>query len=179
MPSFETLRFGDLAYRDEDIIRLPEGLLGMPDLRRWLILDMGDDVPLKWFQSLDRADFGFPVTEPYFYHDDYAVDVPDATRRSLGTRATEDLTTLIITTIHEGGEQVTGNLVAPLVLDTETRRGTQLILDSDRYSLRQDINYLKFGLAVTSDTSDNDAETVAENAAPAVMETDAPVPVEV
>jgi flagellar assembly factor FliW len=174
------VRFGDLDYRDQDVIQLPDGLLGMPTLTRWLILDMGEDVPLKWFQSLDRADFGFPVTEPYFYHDDYAVDVPDAVRRRLDTRATEDLTTLIITTIHEGGEQVTGNLVAPLVLDSESRRGAQLVLDGDHYSLRQDINYLKFGLAVTSESSDNANEAVADNTEAAVTaEQDAAVPVEV
>ena len=155
MPSFRTVRFGDLDYRDEDIICLPDGLLGMPTLNRWLILEMGDDVPMKWLQSLDRADFGFPVTEPYFFQDDYAVEVPDAVRRRLDTRATEDLTTLIITTIHPGGEKVTGNLVAPLVVDTETRRGIQLVLDAENHSLRQDINYLKFGLAVQSESLDN------------------------
>jgi flagellar assembly factor FliW len=161
MPSFRTVRFGDLDYRAEDVIHLPDGLLGMPTLNRWLILDMGDDVPLKWFQSLDRADFGFPVTEPFFYHDDYAVEVPDALRRRLGSGASSDLTTLIITTIHAGGEKVTGNLVAPLVVDTETRRGAQLILDADEYSLRQDINYLKFGLAVKSDSSEDVSDAKA------------------
>lgn len=173
MPSFRTVRFGELDYEVEDIIQLPDGLLGMPTLNRWLILDMGDDVPLKWLQSMDRADFGFPVTEPYFFHDDYAVEVPDALRRRLGSGASSDLTTLIITTIHPGGEKVTGNLVAPLVVDTETRRGAQLILDADAYSLRQDINYLKFGLAVKSESSEDesDANTEATNAEPVDAET--------
>mgnify|MGYP000435188672 CR=1 FL=1 len=39
-----------------------------------------------------------------------------------------NLVTLIITTIHPGGVLVTGNLMAPLVLDSETRRGAQLTL---------------------------------------------------
>ena len=159
MPSFRTVRFGELDYRDEDIIRLPDGLLGLPTLHRWLILEMGEDVPMQWFQSLDRADFGFPVTEPYFFHDDYAVEVPDSVRQRLEANAKKEFTTMIITTIHPGGEKVTGNLVAPLVLDKETRRGAQLVLDADTYSLRQDINYLKFGLAVQSESSDNDRES--------------------
>ena len=167
MPSFRTVRFGELDYKAKDVIHLTDGLLGMPTLSRWLILEMGDDVPLKWFQSLDRADFGFPVTEPYFYHDDYAVEVPDALRRRLGSGASTDLTTLIITTIHPGGEKVTGNLVAPLVVDTETRRGAQLILDADEYSLRQDINYLKFGLAVNSESSEDGVEATSGPAAEA------------
>ncbi|RKZ16643.1 hypothetical protein DRQ50_05875 [bacterium] len=180
MPSFRTVRFGELDYRDEDVIHLSDGLLGMPRLSRWLILEMGDDVPLKWFQSLDRADFGFPVTEPYFYHDDYAVEVPDALRRRLGSGASTDLTTLIITTIHPGGEKVTGNLVAPLVVDIETRRGAQLILDADEYSLRQDINYLKFGLAVNSESSEDVVEVTSASIAEAAgADTECRKPVEV
>ncbi|MFN2372161.1 MAG: flagellar assembly protein FliW [Candidatus Krumholzibacteriia bacterium] len=155
MPTFRTVQFGELSYRNEDVIHLPDGLVGMPGLRNWLILDMGDDVPMKWFQSLDRGDFGFPVTQPWFYHDEYEVKVAPPVRERLRTARVEDLTTLIITTVHPGGETVTGNLLAPLVVDTETRRGAQLTLDDDRFAMRQEINYVKFGLAVQGDSSDN------------------------
>lgn len=155
MPSFKTVRFGNLDYRDDDIVTLPEGLLGMPTLQRWLILEMGDDVPMKWFQSLDRADFGFPVCQPEFFLDTYAADVPRNVRERMGSGAPEDLVTLIITTVHPGGERVTGNLLAPMVIDTSTRCGAQLVQDSDEYGIRQEIDYLKFGLAVNSRSADN------------------------
>jgi flagellar assembly factor FliW len=155
MPSFKTVRFGELDYRDDDIVTLPDGLLGMPTLQRWLILEMGDDVPMKWFQSLDRADFGFPVCQPEFFHDGYAADVPHDVRQRLGGGAAEELVTLIITTVHPGGERVTGNLMAPMVIDTTTRRGAQLVQESDDFGIRQEIDYLKFGLAVNSDSADN------------------------
>lgn len=165
MPTFRTMQFGELNYRSEDVINLPEGLVGMPSLRNWLILDMGDDVPLKWFQSLDRADFGFPVTQPWFFHDDYEVQVTRGVQDTLGTAQVDDLTTLIITTVHPGGEKVTGNLLAPLVVDTETRKGAQLTLDDGRYAMRQEINYMKFGLAVQDESSDNaQVEAVADQA---------------
>ena len=64
MPKFDTVRFGELVYRDQDIVTLPDGLVGMPEQRNWLILDMGEGETMKWFQSLDRGDFGFPVTQP-------------------------------------------------------------------------------------------------------------------
>ena len=155
MPTFRTVQFGELNYRSDDVIHLPEGLVGMPHLRNWLILDMGDDVPLKWFQSLDRGDFGFPVTQPWFFHDEYEVQVAKPVRERLRTAKVEDLTTLIITTVHPGGEKVTGNLLAPLVVDTETRQGAQLTLDDGRFEMRQEINYVKFGLAVQTDSADN------------------------
>ena len=99
MPNFETLRFGKLAYREEDIIHLPEGLVGMPDLRNWLVLEMGDDLPMKWFQSLDRGDFGFPVSQPAFFADTYDVPIPPEVDHILMGREGEWLATMIITTM--------------------------------------------------------------------------------
>jgi flagellar assembly factor FliW len=160
MPKFSTVRFGELDYQQRDVIRLPDGLVGMPQLRNWLLLEMGDDIPMKWFQSLDRADFGVPVSHAWLFHDDYEFDVPAAACRRLQNREPVHLTVMVITTIHPGGVLVTGNLLAPLVIDTETRQGLQLTLDDPRWSLRQEIDYCKFELAVTGRTPENAAQMV-------------------
>ena len=155
MPSFETVRFGELNYREQDVVRLPGGLIGLPDLQRWLILDMGDTLPAKWLQSLDRNDFGFPVMQPYYYTDEYEPAIPDSVREIIGCDSEQNLVTLVITTVHEGGAKMTGNLLAPLIFDTESRQGVQLTLDDNRYQIRQEIDYFKFGLAVSPESSDN------------------------
>ncbi len=177
MPKFMTVRFGEFEYREEDVIHLPEGLVGMPMMRNWIILDMGDDVPMKWFQSLDRGDFGFPVAQPFLFHDEYDLNVGAGVRKALGTSNMEDLATLIITTVHPGGAKVTGNLLAPLVVDTETRRGTQLTLDDAKFSMRQEINYFKFGLAVKTEASDNEEVVNTEESAQAEAGANVPEPV--
>ena len=156
MSKFRTVRFGELEYDAKDEIHLPEGLVGMVNLKRWLILDMGEDLPMKFFQSLDRGDFGFPVTQPYLFHDDYDFDLPASARKTIESGSDENLTTLIITTVHPGGTKVTGNLLAPLVIDVESRKGVQLTLDDEKYGIRQEINYFKFGLAVQTEASDNE-----------------------
>lgn len=166
MPKFTTVRFGELEYRREDIVFLPEGLVGMPNLRHWLILDMGPDVAMKWFQSLDRGDFGFPVTRPDFYLEDYQFDLSAGARDRIRNADPEDLAVLIITTVHPGGAQVTGNMLAPLVVDTGTRRGMQMTLDG-AYSLRQEIDYFKFGLAVAEKAAENAREDSRLGAIPA------------
>jgi flagellar assembly factor FliW len=165
MPKFRTVRFGDLQYLETDVIHLPEGLVGMPNLRNWLILEMGDEMPMKWFQSLDRGDFGFPVTQPYLFHDEFDINLTPALLNRLKNKEKGNIAALIITTVHPGGAQVTGNLLAPLVVDTETRRGLQLTLEDSQYGVRQEINYFKFGLAVKSDSSDN-ADSGNEDASP-------------
>ncbi len=63
--------------------------------------------------------------------------------------------TLVITTVHPGGTRVTANLRAPLVIDTETRRGAQMALEDERYAVRHEIDYFKFGLAVAGEPLEN------------------------
>ncbi len=146
MNSFKTARFGELRYADRDVITLPEGLVGLPHLRQWILLDMGAGLPLKWMQSVNDGNFGLPVTTPDFFDQDYAPRLPEGTVGRLGGNPA-DVVTLVITTVHPGGERLTGNLAAPLVVQPATRRGAQLVLDDQRWPLRQEMDYVRFGLA--------------------------------
>jgi len=156
MKRFCSLRFGELEYRQQDTINLPQGLIGLPELKRWLLLDMDDGFPLKWLQSLDRGDFALPVTDPAYFSLEYTVRVPEPARQTLRSQAEDSIAVLIITTIHPGGVAVTGNLLSPLLIDIDTRRGVQLMLDDESLSMRQEIDYLKFGLAVNSMEAENE-----------------------
>lgn len=155
MKTVKTVRFGPLTYRDEDVIRFESGLIGLPGLRDWIMLDMDGGVPMKWLQSLDRDDFGVPVMEPGFFAAEYEPRIPGAAWDAIGATMGDDTVLLVITTVHPGGERITGNLMAPLVVDAQRRRGAQVALDSDAYPVRQELDYLKFGLAVASASVDN------------------------
>jgi len=156
MPKIQTVRFGELQYKGEDIIQLPEGLVGLPDLRSWLVLEMGDDLLMKWFQSLDRGDFGFPVSQPAFFADTYDITIPPSSEPILKGRDGEWLAILIITTIHPGGTRITGNLLAPLVINVDTKIGIQMVQENPDWGVQQEMNYLKFGLAVDGESLEND-----------------------
>ncbi|MCK9997064.1 MAG: flagellar assembly protein FliW [Candidatus Krumholzibacteria bacterium] len=130
--------------------------MGMPDLRNWLVLEMGDDLPMKWFQSLDRGDFGFPVSQPAFFADTYDISIPASSESLLKGRQGEWLAILIITTVHAGGTRITGNLLAPLVINVDTRLGVQMVQDNPDWGVQQEMNYLKFGLAVDGQPMENE-----------------------
>ncbi len=160
MPKIQTLRLGKLEYREEDVVHLPEGLVGMPDMCRWLVLEMGENIPMKWFQSLDRGDFGFPVSQPAFFTDTYDVDIPPGSASILKGEEGEWIAILIITTVQDGGTKITGNLLAPLVVNVDTRQGLQLVMNDSAWSVQHEINYLKFGLAVDAQASENGSTTM-------------------
>jgi flagellar assembly factor FliW len=159
MPVLKTKRFGELTYDERDVIDLPEGLIGLPQFQRWLLLEMDRNVPMQWLQSLDHGDFGLPITAPGFFSQSYEVIAPAEVRGALGAPEDEELATLIITTIQPGGASITGNLLAPLLVSAQSRRGVQVILEDDSLPVRQELDYAKFNLAVESMSKDNKAST--------------------
>jgi flagellar assembly factor FliW len=147
MKSFRSTRFGDLTFAEPSVITLVDGLVGLPRLRRWIMLDMDRGLPLKWLQSLDDAGFSVPVLTPdLFGAEDLAAAVGDLAG-ALGGEPGEPVAVLVITTVHAGGTRLTGNLAAPLVIHIGTRRGMQLVMDDRRWPMRQEIDYVRFGLA--------------------------------
>jgi flagellar assembly factor FliW len=147
MNTFQTVRFGELRYAERDVITLPDGLVGLPSLKRWILLDMDRAVPLKWLQSLDDGAFGLPVTTSDYFAADYTPRLAEPAVARLGGDP-RDVAVLIVTTVHPGGAQLTGNLAAPLLVQPATRLGMQQVLDDPRWPLRQEIDYVRFSLAI-------------------------------
>ncbi|MFH5880031.1 flagellar assembly protein FliW [Arthrobacter sp. NA-172] len=72
------------------------------------------------------------------YVPDYAPAIPGSTLEDLGLEATELATTLVV--VNPTLEKTTVNLAAPIVLNPETGRCTQLVLDGREYSLRAELS---------------------------------------
>ena len=53
----------DLTYEEKDIIRFDEGLIGMPHLRRMVLINQTDIAPFLLLCSLDDSQLAFLVLE--------------------------------------------------------------------------------------------------------------------
>ena len=68
-------RFGTVEFDDADILHLEGGLVGLPDLQRFVLFQAKPDSPFSWLQSLDDPAMAFLVAEPSRYVPDYERDV--------------------------------------------------------------------------------------------------------
>jgi len=135
----------ETIHRKADEIILSEGLVGLPNLKRWVLKDMDPPMPLKWLESLDRPGFRLPVTDPVYFDTEYSFELDDKAERLLANPQAEDLVVMIVTNILDGGERVTGNLAAPVVVNVNNRNGLQCILNEQNYCLHHEIDYVRFG----------------------------------
>jgi flagellar assembly factor FliW len=77
------------------------------------------------------------LAEAAVYLPDYAPAIPRTTLEALGLDRAELATTLVV--VNPTPEKTTVNLAAPIVLNPETGRCTQLLLDSKEYPLQAEL----------------------------------------
>lgn len=139
MINVKTSRFGDIEVKKDDVIALPSGLIGFPELKEFVLLDHDKDSPFKWLQSLDDGTIAFVLINPLLFKSDYEVEVTEAEVSDLSLENEEDAVISVIVTMPTNPQQMTANLKAPLVFNLKNRRGKQIILTSNTYTPRHNI----------------------------------------
>ncbi len=129
-----TTRFGLVEIAEDRIITIPKGLLGFSKQTRYCLLELGSDACFFWLQSLDDADLAFVVTDPNLFVPDYAVPIRPDQMAELGLQRLEDAQAFCI--VNKVDDVLTGNLQGPLVVNTITRSGEQLVLAEKRWTTR-------------------------------------------
>ena len=134
-----TTRLGTVEVPDKDVLFFSIGVLGFPEVRRYVILDHGGDTPLKWLQAVDKPELAFPIVPATDLVQDYHITVSADDLAALGMESTLELLAFVIVTIPNGApEQTTANLKAPIVVNPITHLARQVLVAEDypiRYSL--------------------------------------------
>ena len=81
--TLRSTRFGTIEVDDSAVIEFPAGLIGLPG-RRWALIAAGPDSPFQWLHSIDEEDLALPVTSPWTFFPDYAVELSDADTERVG-----------------------------------------------------------------------------------------------
>ena len=133
MISFDTSRFGRLEVGKDKIIDFPTGLIGFPDIKRFILMDY-KDTSLKWLQAVDDPDVAFIVTPPFELFPDFSVKVENATKKLLGIENDDDIVTFAILRVED--ENLTANLQGPLVINSINKKGMQIVNEDPNYSCK-------------------------------------------
>ncbi|KJR96330.1 MAG: flagellar assembly protein FliW [Desulfobulbaceae bacterium BRH_c16a] len=128
-------RFGEVEYDPANLLHFPAGLIGLPNLRHFIVMPNKKKGPLFWIQSVDDPDIAFVLTDPTNFFLDYIV-VPDPTeRQSLHIEDGDEHFTLSVVTVP-ADQNITLNLAAPILFSPKSNRAIQVILERSNYSSR-------------------------------------------
>lgn len=137
MRKITTTRFGNVEIDEDRVIHFPEGLLGFPEQKHYALLEHTPASPFCWLQSMERPDLAFVLTNPFFVDNDYLKNLSTNEAALFQDPKGGEVSVFALVTIPPGKvEEMTVNLLGPLVIEEKTRIGRQVIIASAGYSHR-------------------------------------------
>ena len=132
-----TKRFGTVEVDPERVLTFPEGLIGFPDFREYVVMefDVRDDC-VRWLQSVSEPALGFVVMDPKAAFPGYDPDFSPDDLVPLGVGTPDDLVVLAVATVPKDIRKMTLNLQAPVLINPGRKLGRQVIVASPEYSTR-------------------------------------------
>ncbi|RJQ45412.1 MAG: flagellar assembly protein FliW [Nitrospiraceae bacterium] len=127
MIKINTSRFGILEADEKKIIDFSDGLIGIPDLKRFILIDH-KDTPLKWLQAVDDPDIAFIVAPPDLLAAEYSIDIDKPVKKHLQIDDNDE-NTVILVIVRVSGDDVIANFHGPLIINAANRKGVQIVLE--------------------------------------------------
>lgn len=136
-------RFGDMEVNEEKVITFTNGILGLEQYKRYILLDHPGTDAVKWLQSVEEPEIALPVTNPSYFYPDYTPKISRENLHNLDIKSPEDAVVLCIVTIPGDTKKITVNLKAPIIVNTAQRLADQLIAENPEYNIREPLNLKK------------------------------------
>lgn len=124
-------------------LAFPDGLVGCQDWKNFVLLsDDEEDLPVACLQSVDQPMVRLLVTDPRLIDNSYTISLSDEDREGLELEGSDNTALFCTLTIGNDGA-ITANLLGPLVINTRTRKGRQLVLTDSGYTTRHPVAQLQ------------------------------------
>ncbi len=135
----KTRHFGEIELDENKIIHFDNGIFGFEDYKEYTLLydDEGGQRPdISWLQSLDEPALAIPVVNPFIIKPDFNPEVEDELLKSLGNLTDENIVVLVSVTVPEEIERISANLKAPFIINSDERKGTQVVAENADYEIK-------------------------------------------
>jgi flagellar assembly factor FliW len=150
----ETSRFGTIDVDESSVVDMAGGLIGFPEEEKYVLIRHNPESPFYWLQAVHDPDLAFVIVDPRMFKPDFDVPVGKKLLSEMKVDRKEELGLFVIVTIpRDNPENMTANLLGPLIINSEARLARQLVLDEKHYSHRFPI--LKADQATPADSSEN------------------------
>ncbi len=149
----EGTRFGRVEVDPRAVIRFPQGLVGFPEAKSFVLLEREEGKMIAYLQCIEAPELAFPIADGVIFGPTYPQPSVE-TLAGLHGLAGEDLALMVILAVNPQTKNLEANLLAPIIVDVEARSGAQVVLDARKFSAQ-------VPLAITTPENDGD-DPVAE-----------------
>jgi flagellar assembly factor FliW len=127
---------GELDVTENQIIHFDKGIPGFEANRQLAMIEREEDAPFAHLVSLDDPGISFVVTDPFYFDKEYECVLTEEVQLELAIHRPQDVMILVMVIVSSNPLHSTVNLMAPLVINRETRKGLQFIMHNSPYNIR-------------------------------------------
>lgn len=132
-----TARFGAISFTENDLLVLPDGMIGFPQLKNFVLIEHKPGSPFQWLQSIDEPAISFLIVAPGLYVQDYNPIIPSMVVEALEITEESPYLVYTVVSIPKGKpEEMSLNLAGPILINVETRKGAQVVLEDNKWALK-------------------------------------------
>ena len=135
--------FGEIEISEDKIISFEKGIMGFEENSKYALLfdsERQNGKGIMWLQSMEDVSLAFPVVDPLNILSEYSPVVEDEWLADIGEYSSDsELLSLCILTVPADLTQVTANIKAPLIINTVTKKGCQIIVNNENYEVRYNV----------------------------------------
>lgn len=137
----ETKCFGTVEIDDSKIITFEGGILGFENYQKYTLIydSVKNKKTIMWLQSVEEKSLALPVIDPMIVDDKYSPVVEDSLLDAIGGVDENNMLILTVLTVPSDITKMTVNLKAPVVINTDTCKGVQLVAENEDYKVRQPV----------------------------------------
>lgn len=154
----KTTRFGELEVDKKDVIEFSEGLLGFESLKKFFIVDPGDQTLILWLQSIDDGATAFPIIEPKIFLPNYMIKLLPLELNSLSLENLSNASVYTVLTIPQNVTEMSANLKAPVIINNKLKIARQIVLQDSKLEVRHKM-YMDLKKYIVGYTSDDSKRT--------------------
>ena len=140
----KSTRFGEQEVPENLVLTFDEGIPGFPEETAFAFLGFHPESPFAYLQSTKDPDLTFLIVDPFAFFKDYGFELDDEFAKKMGYKEGAAVAVFNIVSVPSNFEEMTANLVAPLVVVWETRKAVQFVLQNSAYNTRHRL--FPFGL---------------------------------
>ncbi len=137
----ETSNFGPIEYDENEVLYFQSEILGFEGFKRYIIISREDNEPFMWLQSVDDPGLAFVIIDGTDVVSNYVPEIPIEEVENLGAQGASSVCIYNIVVIPDNIEEISCNLKAPIVINKDNNKASQILLDNtDDYEIK---HYLK------------------------------------
>lgn len=132
-----TTYHGIKEYEEKNIITFKNGIPGFETLRHFIIFPVEENEMFSVLHSVEDKSVGLVVVSPFYVMKDYEIDISDEIVDLLRIESSADVILWNTVSLNSNISKITVNLRAPIVINIKSNLGEQIILNDERYLIKQ------------------------------------------